>query len=534
MYKVLIVDDEPIVKIALRSIINWNEYGYSICATASDGKEALSLVSKHSPELIITDLKMPVMDGISLIKTLKEQHFPGEILVISNYEDFDSVRSALVMGAADYILKVSIEAKTLIEQLNTISKRLNRSHSDTALSQNYKKEQLENQKLKYQHQLKSYLEDSGYSLTMLQECFPYDPNCLNDDYAICYLDFNLQETDLKDRFSGSLVSHCLEEAFENISHKEIIFLGYNTVLTLLPMTSLRAQNISMIALISKLPAIFQLYMSMSPTIIYQEEVQGYNDLKKWYHTFLNITTLDFYEPLTLIQAKSYIPVHYMNFIYYKDFVNVIQVNNITHLDDSIRKIDEVVTCCRELHIYPEILKSFFKKSLDLIEYINHPHSIEIHDYLTDLKEAIRTCRSSSELSNLVVLSLETLFSPIASVTKKDLRNIKYETMTAIDYINHNYNKHITLTLIAEKVNLSSSYLCRLFKSEMGMSITNYINQLRMEKAGELLRNSSINVYMKEISAAVGIDDQLYFSRIFKKYYGVTPSEYRLKYHHKSN
>ena len=124
MYSILIIDDEPIVKIALRSILPWEEHGFSICGTASNGLEAMSLIEKHQPDVIITDLKMPEMDGLELIRTLKEKNYPGEILVLSNYEDFDSVRSALLLGAADYLLKVKISPDTLLACLNKTTEKL--------------------------------------------------------------------------------------------------------------------------------------------------------------------------------------------------------------------------------------------------------------------------------------------------------------------------------------------------------------------------------------------------------------------------
>ena len=124
MYNRLIVDDEPIVKIALRSILPWEEYGFFICGTAGNGLEALSLVEKQHPDVIITDLKMPGMDGLELIRTLKEKKYPGEILVLSNYEDFDSVRSALLLGAADYLLKIKIQADNLLACLNKTTEKL--------------------------------------------------------------------------------------------------------------------------------------------------------------------------------------------------------------------------------------------------------------------------------------------------------------------------------------------------------------------------------------------------------------------------
>lgn len=531
MYEVLIVDDEPIVKIALRSVINWNEYGYSICATASDGQEALALVNKHAPDLVITDLKMPVMDGISLIKALKEQQFGGEILVISNYDDFESVRSALVLGAADYILKVSIEEENLTKHLKAITERLDSRSSFTDPSREQEQQKYERMQLK--QQLKEFLEDPQYTVDMLLENSPACAGEPDVNYTAFYLDFHAKKASRDKNISNTLIYNSLKEALEDIPGKEILFLSQGSVLILFPASCAAKYDSSLPALGQKLRSIFELYLSVSPAVIFQENICGYQALKQWYADFLHITTLDFYEPLGLIHANGFQPIHYMSFVYYKDFVNLIQNNQMALFKDSIAKIEDIIGTCKTLHVYPEIVKTFFTKSLDLLEYFNYSPSIEIHDYLLDLKEEIQTCKSAPELSRLVTLAAETIFSPPLSIARTDLTHIKAETQKAMEYINSHYNKRIALSAIAENVNLSASYLCRLFKSEIGMSITGYLNQVRMEKAGFLLRTSNVNVYMKEISAAVGIEDQLYFSRIFKKYYGMSPSEYRMKQHESS-
>ena len=463
MYKVLIVDDEPIVKIALRSIINWNDYGYSICATASDGQEALSLVTKLSPNLIITDLKMPVMDGISLIKALKESLFKGEILVISNYDDFEYVRTALVLSAVDYILKVSIEEENLTKHLEIITQRLNNSSVNKVASINGK-DSIKQQKMEFQQQIKTYLENSEYTLDLMQENSTLNSDIITAEYAACYINFNNQNCDSKNNISNTLITNSIEEALEDLSEKNIISLPHNTILVLIFMDSLK-ESISLCSLCQKLLSIFRLYMSISPSIIYQENIKGYETLKECYINFQHITMLEFYEPLDLIHAEEYTPIHYINFIYYKDFVKLLQKNNRNLLDNSMNEVEEIVARCKSLHIYPEILKVFFKRSLELIVYMNHSHSLEIHDYLVDLKESIYTCNSASELVHLVKLFIESVYLPSVTVKRKDLEHIKLETRTAMEYININYNKRISLASIAETVNLSSSYLCRLFKTE---------------------------------------------------------------------
>ena len=214
MYQVLIVDDEPIVKIALRSVINWNEYGYSICATASDGQEALALVDQHAPDLVITDLKMPVMDGISLIRALKERQFGGEILVISNYDDFESVRSALVLGAADYILKVSIEEENLTKHLKEITERLDTRAGFTDSFREQEQEKYE--RMRFQQQLKEFLEDPQYTVGMLLENNPACAGKPDENYTAFYLDFHAKKTSPDKNISNTLIYNSLKETLEDI------------------------------------------------------------------------------------------------------------------------------------------------------------------------------------------------------------------------------------------------------------------------------------------------------------------------------
>ena len=125
MYSILIIDDEPIVKIALRSILPWEEHGFSICGTASNGLEAMPLIEKHQPDVIITDLKMPGMDGLELIRTLKEKNYPGEILVLTAIMKILILCGAhFLLGAADYLLKIKISPDTLLACLNKTTEKL--------------------------------------------------------------------------------------------------------------------------------------------------------------------------------------------------------------------------------------------------------------------------------------------------------------------------------------------------------------------------------------------------------------------------
>ena len=391
MYNILIVDDEPIVKIALRSILPWEEYGFFICGTAGNGLEALSLVEKQHPDVIITDLKMPGMDGLELIRTLKEKKYPGEILVLSNYEDFDSVRSALLLGAADYLLKIKIQADTLLACLNKTTEKLQKKAGEKSpvpeetISENRNR------------LLLSFFQGDSSLASFIQENHETELGFMEKNCAICYVTFEKFLSNDAFSISANLLRDMILDAVQGALQPYILVLNDYSALVVFSQKELTVSQIKVEQLVKKLYNRFTMYQSFAPDMPYQENLKNYEEARKIYQSF---------------------------------------------------------------------------------------HQNEGH-YKNDVAKTIA-------------------------------------------YIEENYMHRLTLASISANVNLSSSYLCRVFKSEVGISITSYLNNLRIRKAATLIKEQDLS--LKEISAMVGIDDQLYFSRLFKKCMGISPSEYGKKFH----
>lgn len=391
MYNILIVDDEPIVKIALRSILPWEEYGFFICGTAGNGLEALSLIEKQHPDVIITDLKMPGMDGLELIRTLKEKNYPGEILVLSNYEDFDSVRSALLLGAADYLLKIKIQADTLLACLNKTTEKLQKKAGEKSpvpeetISENRNR------------LLLSFFQGDSSLASFIQENRETKLGFMEKSCAICYVTFEKFLSNDAFSISANLLRDMILDAVQGALQPYILVLNDYSALVVFSQRELTVRQIKVEQLVKKLYNRFTMYQSFAPDMPYQENLKNYEEARKIYQSF---------------------------------------------------------------------------------------HQNEGH-YKNDVAKTIA-------------------------------------------YIEENYMHRLTLASISANVNLSSSYLCRVFKSEVGISITSYLNNLRIRKAATLIKEQALS--LKEISAMVGIDDQLYFSRLFKKCMGISPSEYGKKFH----
>ena len=520
MYQILLVDDEPIVKIALRSIVQWEQYGYQICGTASNGEEALAMVEKYKPQVVITDLKMPVMDGIDLIKNLKEQGFSGEILVLSNFEDFELVRNALVHGAADYLLKVSIDAETLLDRLSKAIHKLQErkqlsmagafvENSEMLLS---KRSNIIKEFLTQDKPVEQFAEAQPEAAFLQEEV----------NYSLCYISFDRFASNNSGEYSKSLVKSIVLEALQEHGNSLWFSLDQYSLCILLAVEDI-AEDSQLKQFAGKLATRFQVYQSLKPVICYDFDVAGYNLLQKSYQMLLEVLKLQFYGELSIENGKEICPQHYLSFVHYKDLAEEIHRNSAALLSKSLSAIEDTIAACKEQHIYPEITCRFFVKVLEYLEFLSKDISLLTHEYLADMKEFLRFSNSSTELISYLEQSLQAIYMP-QEIQDTDTAHYKNEINKAIKYIEENYQQKLTLTSIAEYVNFSTNYLCKSFKEEVGVNLISYINNVRMKKAGEMLKQKDSMV--KEISMNVGIEDQLYFSRLFKKYYGMSPSEYK--------
>ena len=522
MYQVLIVDDEPIVKIALQSMLNWEDLGFCICALASNGKEALDMAERFHPDLIICDLKMPVLDGLALIRTAKETGMDCEFLVISNYEDFNTVRTALVLGAFDYLLKVSISPEALTEQLKKIRLKLDAKHAVPAYTERQYLNRVSNEQ-KHAAWRDFFIHPTHSADCSIQNSqLPFDSSEAeqSNTISLCQISFDncrdsvtLPDTDL--------ICSTLKNALEQIERRVIIFLDDSNVLLVLPDQELSLHKTTLSSLCARISQLFGYYMSLAPSILYQSRLASLEESRKVYGTFQPLFGLNFYEPLGVADASSLTQT--APALSYKELASrILDYTGENRMSFAFQKITEFLDRCRKDHVPPANAIQSCIRLLGSLEYQIPGGTSPVHEQLADLADSMRKARHAEELAGFVASALPLIFSPNTKEISKPPLSI--EISQAVSFIEDHYDSKISLTDIADYVGLSSSYLCRVFKEETGVNINTYINNLRMAKAVRLLEDK--NYYIKEVAISVGFDDQLYFSRLFKKYYGVTPSQYR--------
>lgn len=524
MYQVLIVDDEPIVKIALRSMIDWNELGFHICAAASNGEEALEMACRFQPDLIICDLKMPIMDGLELIKAVQAKNMNCEFLVISNYEDFNYVRTALVLGASDYMLKVSISPEELTAQLKKIREKLNQKAKESPSGFHSEAETLTHQE---QHAAwREFFTQKNYKLSTLTNITGLDTSQLGS-LALCQISFDSYTQKMEELPSADLIRSTLKNALEPFDRRRIIFFSTGNTLLVLRESELKLHQNTIAGLAARISQLFQYYMSLSPAIIYQSDLPDLVEARNAYHNFQELLELNFYGPLTQIDARELSVSSVIPDVSYKELAAEILAVSEGTLEYAADRLGKILEECRRQNVMPSKVIQYCVRFVGELEYHISGISSISHDQIADSAEIMRNAISQEELLKNMTDALRAIFAP-ESPHDSTADTCSPEVTQAISYIQSNYNRKISLASVAEHVGLSSGYLCRIFKEETSVSINAYINNLRMMKAGELLKDK--NSYIKEVAVSVGFEDQLYFSRLFKRYYGATPSEYRSSGH----
>ena len=247
MYRILLVDDEPALKISIQTTVDWEQYGFCLSGTASDGYQALDFIRNNPVDAVITDLEMPSMNGVSLIRELKKQNFPGPILVLSNFSYYDYVRDALTAGAYDYILKTNVYTAEMEKALRKMKEILSKN-TPSSVS----------------------LADGKENVSAFpEEIFPA---------TVCAVLF--PENFLSER--SGLPENLTKEVFEDISPVIVQTIHHNELLCVISEKSLELKKKDVSVKLKRLIKQFQVFTGFSPAVIYISGAENDRDIHDYY------------------------------------------------------------------------------------------------------------------------------------------------------------------------------------------------------------------------------------------------------------
>ena len=542
MLKIFLAEDEVVVRETIKRMIPWEELGFELVGEAADGEMALPLLIRQQPDLLITDIKMPFMDGLTLARLAKKK-IPGlKVVILSGYDDFNYAKQAIGIGVEDYLLK-PITKNALIERLSEIRSRY--EHEKT------QKEYYE----KFQREMQAYEKNSsrdffealvGGSMDMMEvykRAEKLGLDIVAEAYNVLIFTMNCDED-----FSGQRDEYSSWEA-ESLELLENFFAGHSSAMlfrsnifsygvllkgqreTIEENTRACVDEIRKI--LSRQDGRREWFLAVG------QSVERLSQIQKSYHT--------------ASRAFSQRYLYDENILYYDEMETMEHPGGQAETEDNayLQKVDVNA-------LNPAILQKFLSNGLqeeteNFVKDYFYAIGQEPMESLVFRNYVILNVRfsvisfikglgcdtnemESADTEEVLAESGKNMESAIAYAKKMISQAIEIRDQnsgnknrsilrTAVDFIDSHYmDEEISLNTVANVANVSSNHFSALFSQNMGQTFIEYLTTLRMNKAKELLRCTGMR--SSEIAGEIGYKDAHYFSYLFKKTQGMTPSDYR--------
>lgn len=529
MFRVMIVDDESVIRKGLASIIEWDKLDCAIVYEAANGIEAKNGIDASEPDIIITDIKMPGMDGIDLTKYIYENYPRIKIIILTGYADFTYAQSAIKYGVTDFVLKPTSNRK-IIEAVEKAKSQL-----ITALN---KENILKGLESRINDDLLQIREKLLHEIIDKVIVNPAAINQKLNELGICMKSYFIiayeTEADRLESGNGDPEERSLVfQTFQNmlsLSFKEYAYynvtLGNTSACTVLTFEdSGYSSCLDTVLMISR--EIMQLMNNLMkcPICIGISGMhKNASELSIAYEEALNALSDGFYNKSTISVFTGCITRNNKKEFNFNKNIDLI----IAHLQAGKPEKAEI-----EMIGLIEKFKSE-KLSIEYVKNICILLSSLCLKLLPDPSEHLTAEQGNKDNLYKQILESRTFDHLIAilknvieytvSGLKLNIASNSYLVKKALGYLKENYDKRVTLQDFADYIHVNGSYLSRIFSKETGETITEAVLRMKVDKARELLKDSRIKTY--EVASLVGIEDPSYFSLIFKKHTGMSPKEYK--------
>ncbi len=532
MIKLLIVDDEPLVQIGIKSMLRWDELGIEVCGTAMNGKAALEMIRQYRPDIVITDIKMPVMNGLELVKICRDEFGPIPLFIIlTSFEEFSLIKEAMSYQAVDYLIKLELDPGSLKSSIEKASERLEELKAKESFRQNQGRPTL----LSYHDK---------FFMRLLHNLFE------NRDQ------FSIQSRDLGLDFSarqylachGELLS-CVSESLDpegQINHSQQINL-YSSSLQMMREILTKYAGCYAIALDKTRFALIFHFPDEQPEM--ETVLEALNNGRSMIRNYFNVElsagigepvddplkiSISYQEarqafnlcspdapfvPFTQT-ASSSIRDSFNLAVFKEDLTRAFEEFDTDALYDTLTVISQLFAA------NPQKLLQTMDGACSIL-YLALSLLPEGEEILSGIFSASPDgYRSIYRMKDVfqIVRWLEQLRDGLCEALKTRRKTYKDHVILNVQkYILNHIEEHLSLNEIAAVFGLSPNYLSTLFKKTCSMGFSEYITQRKISRAKPLLLEQDLKIY--EVADRLGFESAFYFSKVFKKVEGISPREF---------
>ncbi|MBP3470291.1 MAG: response regulator [Lachnospiraceae bacterium] len=517
MEKILIVDDEEWIVEGLKLQLPWEAYGIELTSTAQNGKEAIEILEKENPSIVLTDIRMPMMDGLELAKYIYTQKKDCELIIISGYADFEYAKKAIAYGVSAYLTKPVIREE-LAEAIQEILEKLC-----------LKREQ--KQKLAQLKDVEEYSELSQYYL-MENQC--QEKQTENSRYitAVFYVTQLENKSHMQNREEACFLRLAKEMSWNN--GRGIFFNNHFNPSQYVLVVDFE-KNCKIQEVYERIESDFAEFLDRVRSEMNISGIIGvstpYDNTNQSFKAYLQakfiVENLQGDEKCRIVPADEFGNVYGRIKVDYdeiQELMTAIECRNRKGVEKEYGRMTkkweestEALICTR-LNIQ-EILVSLSKL---LTQYNGSMYELG-HEY-ADIFAKIWSIDSCHKLVEQSKILIEAVMEHIDTVESRGKESVIIQIKK---YIDNHYSESITLNEISRKYYINAAYFSRAFKREIGINFNDYLRKLRLDKAAAFLASTDLKIY--EIAGKVGFDNPNYFMKKFQEQYGITPGKYREKH-----
>ncbi|AGF54090.1 two-component system response regulator YesN [Clostridium saccharoperbutylacetonicum] len=502
MLNVLIIDDEPNVRLGLRKIISWEENGFKVCGEGQDAEDGYDKIINLKPDIVLIDIKLPGKLGTDVIKETIEAGFTGKFIIISGYSNFEYAKTGIKYGVKSYILK-PVDEDELMDILLKLKKEIETEKrwalKKTVVHYANLQEMILDEK--YNFDKEDELNSSYYNYDRFQVVLMLNQRNKKNNL------FNLEEfvkTQLENHGDVDIVK------FEDLIL--ILFKGFKEERVFKTLDAVK----------SKLDQEVE-----NPIFItIGTPVNKINKIRSAYNEAKELMEKRFIFLEKGIISKDNIELNFnnikvdLNEVVFKIY-SFVEVNDLEQIEIEFRNIEAAII--KEGYLEEEIKAYSTRIFIELKEkLINDYDSSEIK--IINNEEIIKNIYNQLSLKSTIDYLIKN-FTDISNQIGTNSSDNIIKRVTG--YINRNYYKDIKLESLAEIFNYNSAYLGKLFKSIEGESFNTYLDKIRIEKAKLLLVDDNLKVY--QVCEKIGYKNIDYFHSKFKKYVGTSPLSYKKQF-----
>lgn len=501
--RVLVIDDEPNVRLGIKMLIPWEKEGFEIIGEGTDGIDGLNKIIELKPKLVLIDIRMPGLSGLEVIEEAKKRGFNGKFIITTGYSDFEYARKALRLGVSTYILK-PIDEEELLEVVKKLKVDI--------LEEEEKKLKLEASNLYLKKNIVTNLL-MGKEITLDGKEYYIGLTGVMEKYYVGIVKINS-----KDYIEKLFLT--FSDGLDGIINPEFIQLINDQIVIVL---NDEEESVKILKRIQKrvkdetgIPTNIGLSSEIKNITMLGE---GYQEASILLNSTFLYPEIDFFDKTILEQEAQKEDIQYCNPEWMgQKLCQLIQVEDKDKIESELLHFKQVL---RRLNISKQKVASICSNMLlNLVQLLADTYSelAEKKPAGELIIEQIYECNHIDEIMNFMNKEIEKMLQKQKIVSPEQIMQ------KIIYYIDNNYNSDLKLEHLARLFNYNSGYLGKSFKNYTGSNFNTYLDQVRINQAKKLLVNGDMKVY--EIAQKVGYKQMDYFYSKFKKYVGMSPLEFR--------